>query len=81
VQNEIAKLQPAMELAQEESRKAAAEIEKTVCSQQKQMHEQSEKLRQQLQPQLERELEKSRQKLQRDMERLRHRMRGDWLEI
>lgn len=81
VRNEIAELQPEMELAREESRKASAEAHKAVCSQQKEMREQTEKLRQQLQPQLQRELEKSRQKLQRDMERLRHRMRGDWLEI
>ncbi|MGB8988328.1 MAG: PDZ domain-containing protein [Candidatus Sulfotelmatobacter sp.] len=81
VQNEIAQLRPAMELAWEESRKASAEARRAVCSQQKEMREQSEKLRRQMQPQLQRELEKSRQKLQRDMERLRHRMQGDWLEI
>jgi serine protease Do len=81
VQNEIAQLRPAMELAWEQSRKSSAEARKAVCSQQKEMREQSEKLRRQIQPQLQRELEKSRQKLQRDMERLRHRMQGDWLEI
>jgi serine protease Do len=74
VRNEIAKLQPEMELAQQEMRKSG-------CSLQKQMKEQVKNLRVQLQPQVREEIEKSRQKLQQEMERLRHQMQGDWLEI
>ena len=74
VRNEIAKLQPEMELAQQEMRKS-------VCLQQKQVKEQVKNLREQLQPQLREAIEKSRQKLQQEMERLRHQMQGDWLEI
>jgi serine protease Do len=81
VQNEIAKLEPQMELARQESRKAAEEISKAFCNQQKEIKEETEKLEQQIEPQLREQLEKSRQKLHQEMERLRHQMQGDWLEI
>jgi membrane-associated protease RseP (regulator of RpoE activity) len=81
VQDEIAQLQPQLELAREESLRASEEISQPLCDQQKKMKEQAEKLKQQINPQIQRELEKSRQQLERQMERLQHRMRGDWLDI
>ena len=85
VRNEIAMLQPQMELVREQSRKALADVRKSACDQQKQMNEQVRKMREEVrrevQPRAAQELEKSRQKIQRQMERLRHQMQGDWLEI
>src|SRR5580704_1372244 len=87
-QNEIAKLQPQMELAREETRKAYAETRKTyaelrksTCEQQKQMREQAEKLRQQLGPKLQEEFQKSRQRMQQEMEQFRQLLRSDGLDI
>jgi serine protease Do len=78
VRDEIAKLQPQMQLARDEAKKSAEEVSKAYCDQQKQ---QAEKIKKEIEPQIRRELEKSRQKLQKDMEKLRHQMQGDWLEI
>jgi|HubBroStandDraft_6_1064221.scaffolds.fasta_scaffold79575_2 serine protease Do len=87
-QNEIAKLQPQMELAREETRKAYsetrktyAELRKSTCEQQKQMREQAEKLRQQLGPKLQEEFQKSRQRMQQEMEQFRQLLRSDGLDI
>ncbi len=79
--NEIAKLQPDMELASQEIGKASSEMRKSLCSQQKQMKQQADKMKTEFTPELRKQLEKSRQKLQQDMERLRHQLQGSWLEI
>jgi len=81
VQDEIANLQPQIELAKEEARKASQEVRKALCAQQRQMKEQGEKLMEEFSPKVRQELEKSRQKLQQEMEQLRQEMRGDGLDI
>jgi serine protease Do len=69
VQNEIAKLRPQMELAnemrvaKEESRKASEQMRKTLCDQQK-------KLSQELGPMVQEEIQKSREKIQQEIEQL-----------
>src|SRR6202035_1080456 len=55
-QTEIANLRPQMELATEESRRVSREVEKSMCSQQKQFKDQAEKLRQQLGPMVQEEI-------------------------
>ena len=81
VQDEIAKLRPQMELAVEQSRKAADERCKALRSQQKELKEQAEKLSQELGADVREELQKSREKPQQEMEQLRLEMRGDGLDI
>jgi serine protease Do len=63
----VTTLRPQMELAVENSRKAAAELQKQLCVHQKELRQQTEKQKEQL---------------KKDMENLRHevqKMRGDWL--
>ena len=66
---------------QRKSRKTAAEVRQSLCSQQRQLKDLAEKLKQEITPQVREELEKTRQKVQQQMERLRRQMQGDWLEI
>jgi predicted metalloprotease with PDZ domain len=78
VRDEIAKLQPQMQLARDEAMKAAKEVSRAFCDEQKKA---MEKIKQEMEPGIREQLEKSRQKLQQDMERLKHQMQGDWVEI
>jgi len=78
VQNEVAKLRPQIELA---TKQASRELRKSLCSQQKQLKEQTEKLRQELGPKLQQEFLKGREKMQREMDQLRIEMQGAWLDI
>ena len=80
-QNEIAKLRPQMELANEEARKVSEEVSKSLCSQKKLMKEQAEKLQQELGPMVRKELLKNREKLQQEMEQLKLEMPRNWLDI
>ncbi len=80
-QNEIAKLEPQLELTKAEARKASEEMRKGMCSDQEQMKEQAEKLKQELQPQLREEFEKGREKLQQEMEQLRLQMSASPFDI
>lgn len=67
VQDYMAKVRPEMELAVENSRKAAQQVRKSMCEQQRD---------------LERQTEKQRREFQKNMEQLRlelRRMRADWL--
>jgi serine protease Do len=67
VNSEIATLRPQMELAVENSRKAAAELQKQLCQQQKEFRRQTERQKEQV---------------RKDLENLwneLHRMRTDWL--
>jgi len=67
LQDYLAKLRPEMELAAENTRKAAVELRKEMCKEQREFRRQSEKQSEQI---------------QRDMERLKRelqRMRDDWL--
>jgi len=81
VQNEVAKLRPQAELASQELSQASAELRTALCTQQKQIKEQAEKLRQELGPKVQDELQKERQKLQQEMEQLRVQISGDWFDI
>ncbi len=80
-QKEIAKIRPQMELAVEQSQTASAAERKALCSAQKQLKEQAEKLKQELGPEVREQLQKSREKLQQEMEQLRLQIRGDALDI
>ena len=79
--DEIAKLRPQMELANEEARKVSEEVSKSLCSQKKLMKEQTEKLQRELGPMVRKELLKNREKLQQEMEQLRFEMPRSWLDI
>jgi serine protease Do len=80
VRNEIANLQPQMELAKENAAKASMEMRKALCSHEKELRDQAEKLKLEFAP-MQEEMEKSRQKLEQEMEKLRQEMKGEWLEI
>jgi membrane-associated protease RseP (regulator of RpoE activity) len=71
VADEVARLQPQMELVRHEALKAACEARKAVRDQQKQMREQARKLRDQLSPQVLEEIQKGQKELQEEMENLR----------
>jgi serine protease Do len=81
VRNEIANLQPQIELARENARKASVEMRKSLCEQQQQMKEQAEKLSREISPMVREEVEKSRRELQRQMEKLRQEMQREWMDI
>jgi serine protease Do len=70
-QNLVAKLRPQIELATEEASEASKETLKVLCGKQKEMKEQSEKLRLEIEPRIQKELQKSREKLQKQMRLLR----------
>lgn len=72
VQDEIANLQPQIELAVEQSREAATEFSQSVCEHQEEMKEQAEKLSRELRPRVRRELLKNREKMRQQMQELRH---------
>jgi C-terminal processing protease CtpA/Prc len=81
LQTEIAKLRPQMDLAKEESRKASAEMLKSLCDERKQLQEQAEKLSQELRPKVQEELQKSLKKLEQQKEEIRLQLRRDGLDI
>jgi serine protease Do len=81
VRNEIANLQPQIELARENALKASAEARKSLCAHQQQLKDQAEKLSREISPRVREELEKSRRELQREMEKLRQEMQREWLDI
>jgi len=81
LQTEIAKLRPQLDLAKEESRKASAEVLKSLCDQRKQLQEQAEKLSQELRPKVQEELQKSLKKLEQQKEEIRRQLRRDGLDI
>ena len=81
VRNEIANLQPQIELARENARKASAEVRKSLCEQQQQLRDQAEKLSREITPKVQKELEENRRELQRQMEKLRQEMQREWLDI
>jgi serine protease Do len=69
-QNLVAKLRPQIELATEEASKASEETLKALCGKQKEMKEQSEKLRLEVEPRIQKELQKSREKLEKQLKLL-----------
>jgi len=74
MEDQIAKFRPQMELALEQSRKAAADVQKSTCLQRKQMKDQAEKLGRELAPKIQQELLK-------EMEELRLELKGNWMDI
>jgi serine protease Do len=81
VRDEIAKLQPELELARDEACNASAAVRNSLGDREKALKEQAEKMKQEFTPQVREELEKSRQILKQQMERLRQEMQGSWLDI
>jgi serine protease Do len=85
VQSELANLQPDMELAKEVAHQASAEMHKSLCSQQKEIEAQAEKLKRKLGPEVQKEvqqeLQKSREKLQEEIQKLLREMGADSLDI
>jgi len=80
LQGEIAKVRPQMELAAEDMRKSAVELQNSLCGDQKKIREQAEKLMREVQPQKEL-LKHEQEKLKMQMDRLRQEMSGNWLEL
>src|SRR6266849_5441251 len=81
LRNEVAKLQPQMELANEQARKASLELRRALCNQQKELKEQAEKLSLELAPKVQEEVEKQREKVQQELEELREEMAADSFDI
>lgn len=77
LQDQIAKVRPQMELAEEMARKSAEELRKTFCGQQKKLVEQARK---QAQEQSEKFRQEQRQ-LQKELEKMRQEMQRAWLDI
>ena len=80
VQDEIAQLQPAIELASEEAVKASKDLRKSLCDQKKHMREQSEKMKRELLQQQE-QMKKEQEKLRNEMLKLQMEMQHFWLSI
>jgi len=80
VRDQIAKLQPQLEMAAQEAKRKAEDLARSKCQQEKALRDQIEKL-QEIKPKLERELRRDQEKLKNEMERMRHEMQGDWLDI
>ena len=72
LQQEVAKLQPQMELATEDARTSVTELRKDLCGQQKVLRQQAEKLRRQSRLQ-ERQLKRDQQKLKIELDLMRGR--------
>lgn len=87
VHSEIARLQPQMELAIEQGRKAAEEMRQSLCDQQKQMREQAAKIRKEYSSQVQElrkkrdEMRKSRDQMRKQMEQFRREMQSHWMDI
>ena len=76
VQNEVAELQPEMELAAEESREAAREIQRSVCEHEEEISEQAEEVGREVGAQVRDELLKGREKMREQMRELRRQIAG-----
>lgn len=76
MQEQVARLGPQMELAEQEVRKSSEEMRKTMCEKSKEMKEQALKMRQQYRE----ELRKSEGQMRKQMEQLRREM-PHWLDI
>src|SRR5258708_31496545 len=81
LQNEIAKLQPQMELATEQTSEASLELRRPLCNQQKELKDQAEKLSLELAPKVQEEVENQREKVQQELEELREEMAADSFDI
>src|SRR5260370_41947012 len=81
LQNEIARLQPQMELATEQTSEASLELRRALCNQQKELKDQAEKLSLELAPKVQEEVENQREKVQQELEELREEMAADSFDI
>lgn len=77
---EIATLRPAFELASEDTKRAAEELRKSWCTQQRQFRQQMEKMKKDM-PQLQQQLKREQEQLKIQMEKLQREMRGAGLDI
>src|SRR5271165_6046911 len=77
LQQEVAKLQPQMELAAADARAAASRVQRELCEQQKKMLQQAEKLKNESQIQL----KKQQEKLKMQMDQLRQELGRRWADI
>jgi len=84
LQDEVAELQPQLELAVQEAGKASEEVRESLCARQRRMKE-ARKLRKELGPKVQKEVQKeilkSREKLQKQMQELQIEMQGNLLDI
>jgi serine protease Do len=84
MQNEIARLQPQLELAERETIKASGEMRKSLCTQEKQMREQAQKLKQQYSTRVRDELRKTRDELRKQRDQIKREMSlqsSRWMDI
>jgi serine protease Do len=80
VQNEMARLRPQLELAEQETVRASGEMRKSLCDQEKQMRDQAMKLKQQYRTQVRDQLRKTRDALRKQRDQLRQEM-SRWMDI
>jgi serine protease Do len=80
-QNEIARLRPQMELAEQEIRKSSEEMRNSLCEREKQIREQARKMREQYGSQMREQLQKSEEQMRKQMDELRREMPSHWLDI
>jgi len=80
LQQELAEIQPQMELAREDAGTTVRELRKDLCGQHKKIREQAEKLKNQSHLQ-QRQLKKDQERLKMQMDQLRQELRGHWLDI
>ena len=74
---ELAKLRPQMELASQNARKAAEELRKTWCDQQRKFEQKAKEEAEKQQ----RKFKSEQDKVQRELERMTQELRGNWLEL
>jgi serine protease Do len=80
LQQEVAELQPQMELAAEDARTSVREFRRELCGQQKKMRQQAEKLKNQSQLQRQ-QLKRDQERLKMQLEQLRQEVRAHRLDI
>jgi serine protease Do len=81
VEDEVARLQPQMELAAEQTRQASEELRKALCAQTKQANDQAVKLSQELAGKVQEEFQQRNEKLQQELEELQEEMAGESFDI
>jgi len=77
LQDQIAKMRPALEVAAENARRVGEAVSKTFCDQQEKIREQAEKQAEEVQ----KNFKDQQKKLKQQLERMQQEMRGAWLDI
>jgi serine protease Do len=80
LQDEVAELQPQMELATEEARTSVQELRNDLCSEHKKVRQQSEKLKNHAHVQ-QKQLKKDQEKMKMELEQMRQEVRGHSFDI